>query len=84
MYGLKVTIIAKLTDNNNNNYYFHAVVDCEPLSAPTNGDVKDPVTTYQSVATYQCNTGYDLIGESSRTCQADGNWSEQEPICQSN
>ena len=63
---------------------FSIVVDCESLSAPTNGAVNDSLTTYQSVATYQCNTGYNLIGESDRTCQADGNWSGVEPICQSN
>lgn len=60
------------------------MVDCESLSAPDNGAVNDILTTYQSVATYQCNIGYNLIGESNRTCQANGNWSGMEPICQSN
>ena len=38
-------------------------------------------TEFGSVATYTCNTGYDLTGESKRTCQATGTWSGKEPKC---
>ena len=58
--------------------------DCGSLNAPENGVVNVPVTTYQSVATYGCFIGYFLIGDNSRTCQAGGSWSGEEPFCQSN
>ena len=35
-----------------------------------------------AMATYSCNTCYNLVGNSTRTCQATGNWSENAPTCQ--
>ena len=32
-------------------------------------------------ATYTCNSGFRLIGLSTRTCLSDGIWSGSEPIC---
>ena len=37
-----------------------------------------PINT---VATYHCNTGYTLNGESSRTCDTSGKWNGSAPIC---
>ena len=34
-----------------------------------------------SVATYTCNDGYVLVGDSTRTCQATGTWSGEDPQC---
>ena len=38
-------------------------------------------TTYTSLATYSCNTGYELRGDSTRLCQASGTWSGDQPSC---
>ena len=36
-----------------------------------------------TVVTFQCNTGYKLVGSRQRQCRADGNWSErQNPTCE--
>ena len=40
-------------------------------------------TTYNSVATYFCDSGYDLIGNDTRTCLETGNWSNEKPTCTS-
>ena len=32
---------------------------------------------------YDCDPGYTVIGNSVRTCQADGAWSGEEPVCES-
>ncbi len=60
---------------------------CSDLSAPTNGESisynagtmnNRPVNT---VATYTCNDGYVLMGDATRTCQSDGDWSSTAPTC---
>ena len=59
------------------------VVDCGNLTHPTNGQVNHTSgTTFRETSTYSCNTGYDLVGDSTRTCQATENWSGSEPTCQ--
>ena len=59
-----------------------AVVDCGNLSDPANGQVNTSGTTFGQTVTYSCNTGYSLAGNSTRTCQATGNWSGSAPTCQ--
>ena len=59
---------------------------CDPLDDIVNGQVMLPIRTQGSLASYSCETGYNLIGNSSRMCQmiTDGlEWSDEEPICQS-
>ena len=58
-------------------------MNCGSLSDPANGQVT--LTTgksFEQTATYSCDTGYNLVGNSTRTCQATGNWSESAPTCQ--
>ncbi len=38
-------------------------------------------TTFGSTATYTCNTGYMLTGDTTRTCGAGGQWSSSAPTC---
>ena len=54
-------------------------VDCGSLTDPGNGSV---TLTVGTTATYSCNTGYNLVGDSTRTCQATGKWSGSAPTCQ--
>ena len=55
--------------------------DCGGLSNPVYGAVDTPSeTTYGEQASYVCNTGYNLVGNSQTLCQADGNW-ETAPTC---
>ncbi len=57
---------------------------CSDLSL-TNGVINynmgspRPVNT---VATYTCNNGYTLRGDTTRTCGSDGQWSGNDPTCQ--
>ena len=58
-------------------------VDCGTLNNPANGQVSHTGrTTYRLTATYSCDTGYNLVGVSTRTCQATGVWSGSTPTCQ--
>ena len=57
-------------------------VDCGTLTNPSNGQVNTTGTTLGQTATYSCNPGYNLVGGSTRTCQATGSWSGSVPTCQ--
>ena len=57
-------------------------MDCNALPNPANGQVSTNRTTFGETAAYSCNTGYNLVGDSNRTCQATGMWSGSEPTCQ--
>ena len=59
------------------------VKDCGGLTDPANGQVSHPDgTTFGQTATYSCSTGYNLVGDSTRMCEATGMWSGSAPICQ--
>ena len=60
------------------------VADCGPLNDPDNGQVDTSSgTTFESIATYTCDTGYLLVGSPSRVCGPDSVWSSSEPYCTS-
>ena len=54
---------------------------CEKLHNPSNGSVNITGYITGDTATYQCDFGYELIGDSILTCQLYG-WSESPPICE--
>ncbi|KAL4239544.1 CUB and sushi domain-containing protein 3 [Mactra antiquata] len=57
-------------------------LNCATLTNPANGAVTAPGTPVTGdIATYTCNTGYQLIGSSSSTCGADGLWDTSAPTC---
>ena len=70
-----------------NNFIFHclcvcAVVDCGTLEDPANGQVDTSGgTTFGSLANYTCDASFILLGVTTRMCQADEQWSGDEPTC---
>ncbi|KAL4220535.1 Coagulation factor 5/8 C-terminal domain [Mactra antiquata] len=57
------------------------IVDCGETNNITNGSVIETSgTTYNSYATYQCDTGYSMIGKPNITCNVDGLW-DTHPDC---
>ena len=64
------------------NSLLSTAVDCGTLTNPANGSVSySSGTTFRQTATYSCNTGYNLVGSSTRTCQATRRWSGSAPTC---
>ena len=58
-------------------------VNCGPLTNPINGRFSHTAgTTFGKTATYSCNTGYRLVGDTIRICQATRVWSGSPPTCQ--
>ncbi|XP_066304995.1 CUB and sushi domain-containing protein 1-like [Branchiostoma lanceolatum] len=56
-------------------------VDCGSPGVPENGNFTAPELTYNNNATYYCDIGYELLGEDSRTCRANGTWTNNVPTC---
>jgi len=62
-------------------------VACQPsLSDPDNGAITcslgdDEVPSYEDTCSFTCNTGYELTGSDTRTCQSNGSWSGSETVC---
>ena len=64
-------------------YLLYIAVDCGTLTNPANGQVTYTAgTLFGQTATYSCDSGYNLVGVSVRTCQATGVWSGSVPTCQ--
>ena len=38
-------------------------------------------TDFEEEAIYECNEGFEIVGNSRRSCQSTGSWSGDEPTC---
>ena len=57
-------------------------MDCGDLQDPSNGTVTLTGTTLGSMATYECDDGFILMGLSQRTCNNSGEWNGTAPTCE--
>ncbi|XP_027724257.1 L-selectin [Vombatus ursinus] len=62
------------------------VIQCEPLRAPDLGRMNctHPIKdfSFRSICTFSCLEGRYLVGAEDTTCEASGNWSSLQPVCQ--
>ena len=63
-----------------------SIVSCLSLTDPNNGMIScslgdDGVSSYEDICSFTCNTGYELTGSDTRTCQSDGSWSNSNVTC---
>ena len=60
---------------------------CVNLSTPVNGEIMSCSSGRVGVGyegdtcSFTCNTGYELTGSDTRTCQSDGSWSGTDDMC---
>ena len=57
--------------------------ECPQLRNISNGKVEVNGYVEESVAIYECNKGYQLLGVCIRICYENSTWSGTEPICES-
>ena len=67
-------------------YDVYFKVQCLTLATPMNGDascilMNGMTPYYEDTCSFTCNTGYELTGSDTRTCQSDGNWSGSDVVC---
>ena len=65
---------------------YFTTVNCLLLSNFENGNTNcalgaDGVPSYEDTCSFTCNTGYELTGSNTRTCQSDGSWSGSVDMC---
>ena len=65
---------------------FILLVTCPSLSDPSNGMIScslgdDGVPFYEDTCSFTCDTGYELTGSDTRSCQSDGSWSGPQVSC---
>ena len=56
-------------------------VNCGDSGTPANGTKTGTNFTYNSIITYSCNVGYNVMGADSLTCLSDGSWNGSVPSC---
>ena len=58
-------------------------IDCGLLEVPKNGDISfSQGTFFRSVAMYNCDAPFQLVGSVTRVCQNNMEWSGEAPICE--
>ena len=58
-------------------------VGCPDLDDPPYGSVNVTDNTPGSTAHYECNEGFELVGDDYRQCLNNSCWSGEEPVCKS-
>jgi len=82
IYNIYKCIIVNLHDIV---YYLFILpaLNCPDLIAPQNGDVDQTGNIPGDMADYTCDSGFTLIGDQRRVCQANGFWTGISPLCES-
>ncbi len=83
------TVIKSPCFNTTYNNYFQTDIHCLELATPNNGNVvlSDSALLVGTIATYKCNQGYVLAGDTTRTCKERGDrtigtWNGTMPQCE--
>ena len=72
-------------------YYENKSLDdirCNDLPKPANGEILSCSSGRVGVGyegdncSFTCNTGYELTGSETRTCQSDRSWSGDDDVCE--
>lgn len=81
-YFMSSSNIIECTENG----WSAALPQCHPISCPIpiqirHGTIIGDDYSYGSTIRYECDEGHELVGETSRTCQENKEWTDTEPLC---
>ena len=62
-------------------FTFYLVVNCGDPGIPSDGTRSAIDFDFKSVVRYKCREGAKLSGNTTRTCQASGQWTGHNPVC---
>ena len=67
-------------------YIIILIVSCSSLTNPNNGTINcslgdDGIPSYEDTCSFTCDSGYELTGNATRSCQSDGSWNGTEVVC---
>ena len=62
--------------------YFLSALGCKVLRDPLNGKVTISSTKTGGTAEYECNRGFQLLGDSTLICKSNGRWKGVVPVCE--
>ena len=51
------------------------------LADPTHGAVSFTGTSFGDIASFSCNSGYEIVGVANLSCGYDGSWSDNPATC---
>lgn len=81
------TCAVKYTGNRYVSEWLGETPECEETTCPSvrgqleNGAAFETSVSIGANATFRCNSGYELVGESHLTCLSSGRWSGNLPVC---
>ncbi|XP_062523805.1 sushi, von Willebrand factor type A, EGF and pentraxin domain-containing protein 1-like isoform X2 [Corticium candelabrum] len=87
LVGTNTSICLKEGYWNSNTHRKCQILKCPNLQSISNGSVSESSNNLGGMATYQCKTGFDLIGSHTRSCQESSSahctliWTENPPTC---
>ena len=66
--------------------HYCLLVPCPSLSGPSDGMINcslgdDEVASSGDTCSFTCDTGYELTGSDTRTCQSNSSWSGSVTMC---
>lgn len=76
------TVLACTLYFNTRPFCFITVISCAEPEAPVGGEFEAYDYNVHSTIDFHCEKGHKLVGESSLTCQTDGEWSGESPKCE--
>ena len=59
-----------------------SIAECPDLTDPANGVVVMTGNSVGDTATFTCNSGFELVGAATVTCQDDRQWTDLPSACQ--
>ena len=62
-------------------YFVASCGDSTPLNGQANPQVPGGIYNESTIVSFSCDYGYSLSGAGSSTCNPQGSWNAQPPIC---